>query len=429
MEKMLAYTPPMGWNSWDCYGASVNEDEVRANAAYMAKHLKEFGWEYVVVDIQWYEPLANTSQYHAFTELEMDEYSRLMPAVNRFPSAKGGVGFKLLGDYIHELGLKFGIHIMRGIPRQAVHQNTKIFGSHASAREIAATNSISSWNTDMYGVDPFKEGAQAYYDSLFELYASWGVDFVKVDDIAKSFIGFSEYFDQEIEMIRKAIDASGRPMVLSLSPGPTPIECAEHVKQYATMWRMTNDYWDRWEDLLFEFEKCHEWSSHVGPGHWPDADMLPIGHLGIRSCEHGFGDRMTHFTQDEQLTMMTLWSIFRSPLMVGCELRDNDDFTLSLLTNVEVLRVLNHSHSAKQLYRRGNHVVWTSVGECGARYLALFNLGLEVTAVSVSLQELQLEGVFNVRDLWAKEDILITSDTITMRVQSHGTRLLKLTLK
>ncbi|MBQ6712499.1 MAG: hypothetical protein IJN28_01755, partial [Selenomonadales bacterium] len=178
---MIAKTPPMGWNSWDCYGPAVNEATVRANAEFMAKHLKQYGWDYIVVDIQWSQPTATNHDYHPFTELCMDEYSRLIPAENRFPSSAGGKGFAPLAEYVHSLGLKFGIHIMRGIPRQAVHQNTPIKGSDKTARQIAKTSSICQWNTDMYGVDPEKDGAKAYYDSIFELYAEWGVDFIKID--------------------------------------------------------------------------------------------------------------------------------------------------------------------------------------------------------------------------------------------------------
>ncbi|HYH04338.1 MAG TPA: glycoside hydrolase family 27 protein, partial [Bacillota bacterium] len=333
MKANVAMTPPMGWNSWDCYGASVTEAEVRANAQYMAEKLKSFGWEYVVVDIQWYEPEAKSSLYRPFVPLDMDQYSRLVPAVNRFPSAAGGAGFKPLADYIHQLGLKFGIHILRGIPRQAVHANTTILGTEVRARAIAHPNSICLWNTDMYGVDPAREGAQQYYESLFQLYAGWGVDYVKVDDIAAP-----TYWGAEIELIRNAIDWCGREMVLSLSPGPAPLEQAAHLQQHANLWRMTNDLWDNWDQLFQMFERCHRWSPYVEPGHWPDADMLPLGHIAIRSDEQGRGDRWTRLTPEEQLTMLTLWMIFRSPLMLGGELRDNDQWTLDLLTNHEVLR-------------------------------------------------------------------------------------------
>ena len=185
MNNRIASTSPMGWNSWDCYGAAVTEDIVRANAEFMAKHLKPYGWEYVVVDIQWYEPHAGSHQYSPFTELCMDEYSRLLPAVNRFPSAADGKGFAPLAEYVHSLGLKFGIHIMRGIPRQAAHKGTPILGTDHTARQVASTNSICFWNTDMYGVNPWAPGAKEYYDSIFALYAEWGVDFIKCDDIAR----------------------------------------------------------------------------------------------------------------------------------------------------------------------------------------------------------------------------------------------------
>lgn len=246
-HRTAAPTPPMGWNSWDCYGASVNEQQIRGNAAYMARHLKPFGWCYIVCDIQWYEPTAGSHDYHSFAPLAMDGYSRLIPAVNRFPSAADGAGFAPLAEYVHSLGLKFGIHIMRGIPRQAVHQNTPVLGTDIRARSLAHPYSLCKWNTDMYGVNPGAPGAQEYYQSLFDLYAQWGVDFVKVDDICNTnFRADDPYSAQhEIELIRRAADRCGRPMVLSLSPGPAVIEKAWHLKEHANMWRMTDDLWDR----------------------------------------------------------------------------------------------------------------------------------------------------------------------------------------
>ena len=148
-KDKFALKPPMGWNSWDCYGAAVNEEQLLGNAEYVRDNLKDFGWEYIVCDIQWYEPKATSNFYNNFTELCMDEYSRLIPAVNRFPSSADGVGFKAIADKIHDMGLKFGIHIMRGIPRQAVHQNTPLKGTNKTAREIAAGFSLCLWNTDM----------------------------------------------------------------------------------------------------------------------------------------------------------------------------------------------------------------------------------------------------------------------------------------
>ena len=334
--------PPMGWNSWDCYGASVREDEVRANADYMAANLSKFGWRYVVVDIQWYEGGASSSRYRKFVSLEMDEWSRLLPAPNRFPSAAGGRGFKPLADYVHGLGLKFGIHMMRGLPRQAAHAATPILGSRATARDIASPNSICPWNTDMYGVDAAAEGAQAYYDSLFALYASWGVDFVKVDDIADSKLYGGPHL-AEMGLVRHAIDECDRPIVLSLSPGPAEAAREADFAANADMWRITDDFWDRWEPLAGMFSRCELWYPFVGEGRWPDCDMLPLGRIGIRSVDGAEGalsaDRVCRLSRDEQRTMMTLWSIFRSPLMMGGQLRGLDEWTLGLLTNPEVIAV------------------------------------------------------------------------------------------
>ncbi|NME83720.1 glycoside hydrolase family 27 protein [Clostridium sp. SM-530-WT-3G] len=427
-KNEFAITPPMGWNSWDVYGASVTEDEVRKNAEYMAENLKEYGWEYVVVDIQWYEPKGESCYYNAFTELNMDEYSRLIPAENRFPSSKGGKGFKPLADYIHELGLKFGIHIMRGIPRQAVHNNTKILGTDVTAREIASTDSICRWNTDMYGVDSRKKGAAEYYESLIKLYSEWGVDFIKMDDSSCAEIGDVPYFAGEIELIRKAIDESGREIVLSLSPGPTSLESAQHVMKNANMWRMTGDYWDRWSDLYNEFEKCRKWSIYSGPGHWPDADMLPIGRLGIRTDKndnYGIG-RMTRFTKDEQIMMISLWCMFRSPLMIGSELTQIDEWTLSLITNSEVLKILNDSQNGYEVYRKDDKVVWFAEDRNGSVYIGLFNLREVKENIGVDLKELGMDAVYIGRDLWSHEDIGNIKDKLEFQINPHSCRLIKL---
>lgn len=418
----FAPTPPMGWNSWDCYGATVTEAEVRGNAEYMARHLKDYGWEYIVVDIQWYEPGAVSDLYRPFVRLETDGYSRLIPAVNRFPSAEGGQGFKPLADYVHSLGLKFGIHIMRGIPRQAVHDHTPIKGTNVTARDIAHTCSFCGWNTDMYGVDAGKKGAQEYYHSLFELYAEWGVDYVKVDDIADSWLHGGPHL-AEIELIRKAIDHAGRPMVLSLSPGPAPVKHADFLEAHANMWRMTDDFWDRWPLLLDMFDRCETWQGRPKPGCWPDCDMLPLGRIGVR-CSHP--DRMTNFTRDEQLTMMTLWTIFRSPLMFGGEMRDNDEWTLSLLTNRDVLDMHQHSFGARQVSRSEGQVIWAAEGPQGERYAALFNTGEEAAEVSVSLAELGISGSADARNLWTGEERRELGGTLDSAVPPHGAALFRL---
>jgi hypothetical protein len=368
-----AATPPMGWNSWDCYGPTVTEAEVKANADYMSKYLKKCGWEYIVIDIRWY---VENDKAHGYNEKDaiyvMDAYGRFLPSPVRFPSATDGKGFKPIADYIHKRGLKFGIHIMRGVPVEAVKRNTPVLGSAASARDIHSTENQCPWLRDMYTIVRSREGAQEYYNSIFQLYASWGVDFVKVDDLSVP------YHKDEIEMIREAINLSGRKIVLSTSPGETPLEHAGHIKQNANMWRIVGDFWDNWTQLKEHFEVCNRWAEHTGDGHFPDADMLPLGHIGIRA-ERG-DNRMCALSHDEQLTLMTLFSIFRSPLMFGGDLPGNDSFTLSLLSNKDVLYINQHSRNGRQLFRMDDLIAWTADDPAtGDKFLAVFNAQDQLT--------------------------------------------------
>ena len=390
---MIAQYPPMGWNSWDCYGAAVTEDIVRKNADYMAAHLKPFGWEYIVVDIQWSQPTAVNHEYEPFSELCMDEYGRLLPAVNRFPSAANGAGFCPLADYVHSLGLKFGIHIMRGLPRMAAHRRLPIADSDSFCHLAANPNSICAWNPDMYGLRCDRPEAAAYYRSIFRLYASWGVDFVKCDDIAREY----PHCRREIELISEACRSCGRDIVLSLSPGPAPLEQAEHLKTYANMWRITDDFWDSWSLLRPMFDRAREWCVHAGPGHWPDADMLPLG--ALRQCEDP--SDWTRFTPAEQRTMMTLWCMMRSPLMIGGELTKNDDFTLSLLTNGDLLAIQKESCCAHPLRTTEEESVWVAPRVDGSGwYVALFNLTDRRRAVSLAPDALE-RPFSKAREFWS----------------------------
>ena len=398
---MIAQTPPMGWNSWDCYGAAVTEETVRKNAEYMASRLKPFGWEYIVVDIQWSRADARDHSYAPFAELAMDGFGRLVPAENRFPSAAGGAGFRPLADYIHSLGLKFGIHIMRGMPRAAAHRHLPIADSEYLCSDAADPHSVCAWNPDMYGLRCDEPAAKAYYDSIFRLYASWGVDFVKCDDIAREY----PRCRREIEVISEACRGCGRDIVLSLSPGPAPLEQAEHLKANANMWRITDDFWDEWRLLKGMFERAEKWCVHAGPGHWPDADMLPLG--ALRQCEDP--DSWTRFTREEQRTMMTLWCMMRSPLMIGGELTKNDDFTLSLLTCGDVLEILRSGWCAHPLRTLPEESVWISPRADGAgTYVALFNLGDKKRTVSLSAGEAGLPA-FRGRELWSGKDLRKTA--------------------
>jgi len=409
---------PMGWNSWDCYGAAVDEETVRKNADFMAANLKSFGWEYIVVDIQWAGPNADTHEYIPFQTLSMDEYGRLTPALNRFPSAADGAGFKPLADYVHSLGLKFGIHIMRGIPRQAAAGHYPILGSDQKASDIAEPNNICFWNPDMYGVDPSKEGSRKYYESIFALYAEWGVDFIKLDDICREMPRCKD----ELVLISECIKNCGREMVFSLSPGPADLDYSELYKQTSNMWRITDDFWDKWELLYAMFERAEKWSVHTGAGNWPDADMLPIGPI-----RQDYGkDNRTKFTEDEQITMMTLWSIFRSPLIIGGEMTGFDKFTMDLITNERILKMHSDSRHAHQVWRKEiegvEHVLWTAAAAGGGQYVAVFNVGEKDSEINVDLTDLEIfDGEKTGCELWSGETSAV-KDSLRVSLKKHGAK-------
>lgn len=411
---------PMGWNSWDCYGAAVTEKEVRQNAEFMAANLKQYGWEYVVVDIQWYEPGADSHEYRPFADLCMDEYGRLIPAPNRFPSSAGGKGFAPLAEYVHSLGLKFGIHIMRGIPRQAVHRNLPVMGTGLTARDAALFNSICMWNPDMYGVIP-NDAGRAYYDSIFKLYAEWGVDFIKCDDICREL----PRAEQELVMLSEALNHCGREMILSLSPGPALWEKAELYKQVSNMWRITDDFWDDWKLLYAMFERAEKWSIHAGAGHYPDADMLPIGPIKQDYDKNN----KTAFTHEEQITMMTLWSIMRSPLMIGGEMTGFDDFTMRLITNDAILKMHADSRNARQIFRRiingSEYILWRADDCKGGGYIAAFNVGENDGYLEFALDE--LEGIpagADATELWSEESIAFDR-VIRIDIPAHGAKVFR----
>lgn len=428
----VAKTPPMGWNSYDCFGASVTEEEVKANADMMAAHLKDYGWEYIVIDYCWFYPysgaMGNPPQNEDFKPpLTMDQYSRLYPAVDKFPSSTDGKGFKPLADYVHSLGLKFGIHLMRGIPRQAVQSDAPVKGVEGiTASMIADKSSICTWLNSMYGVDMTKKGAQEYYNSLFELYASWGVDFVKVDNINAG-QGDAPYRKEEAEAYRKAIDYCGRPMVLSFSSGLSYAN-AEHLQKTGNMWRISDDFWDDWNALKKQFERCNLWSLYLGAGHWPDADMIPIGRLNRRGPNNGL-ERETHFTRTEQKTLMTLWCIFRSPLMIGGDLTLLTRGMKTLFSNKEVLEVNQNSLNNHQLSRIEQKIIWVAdIPGTSNKYVAFFNLADENSSLEVKLKDIGFDDPCQIRDLWQDKDLGSFTSTFQQNIVPHGSGLYKVSV-
>ena len=438
-----ALTPPLGWNSWDSFGQAVTEADVRANADFMAARLARYGWRYVVVDIEWSEPERLGPDYPVHSKSEIDAFGRFIPAVSRFPSSAGGRGFKPLADYIHGKGLKFGVHIVRGIPRLAVERNTPIEGTTFRAADIADKTDYCDWNEDQWGVDLAKPGAQEWYDSLFRQLAGWGVDFVKADDLC--------YRGQEIAVIRRAIDRTGRPIVLSLSYGPMPLDQAGALVANANAWRLLGDLWDYWGQALPAFRRLHEWSPFAGPGHWPDPDMLPLGRLRalpagwssnttmnpeyFEMVSHGGREDVPNFlSRDEQRTVLTLWAIARSPLIFGGHLPASDAWTLSLITNPDLLAVNQRGRGSRQLFHANGLAAWTADDPAtGAAYVAVFNIcdqgerGLEQgIAVPVRLADIGCAGPVEITDVWTGKTEVISGGEFAPVVPYHGSGLYRL---
>jgi alpha-galactosidase len=379
-----------------------------------------------VIDAEWFVRNPTPSGGGAGQLYVLDRYGRYLPAPNRFPSALSGAGLKPLADYAHSLGLKFGIHILRGIPREAVARNLPIAGSPYTAAQAADLHAPCPWSPDNYGVVPGPAG-QAYYNSIARLYASWGVDFIKADCIASH-----PYAGQEIRMLSTALAASGRDMVLSLSPGPAPMGKLAALRRYSNLWRISNDVWDLWHSTVAypqgvadQFGRAAHWAPLAEPDHWPDADMLAVGYLGPAP---GWGQpRTSRLTHAEQRTYLTLWCIARSPLFMGGNLTRMDPWTESLLENSEVIAVDQHAADAHQALAHDGFVVWLSKPDSGGGwYLAAFNtrprrrtLTLDWHALSLPLQR------YEVRDLWQRRDRGVAA-TLTVRLDAHGAALYRL---
>ena len=438
ISETLAGKPPMGWNSFDSYDSRINEEQFKRNVDFMADSLLKYGWNYAVIDYIWWlrDPgnwgnpkrrfghpdMRYTSDGKPIDTINIDEFGRLLPSVERFPSSAGGKGFKPIADYVHSKGLKFGIHIMRGVHRQAVYFKLPIKGTDYTCSEIADRRDTCNWCNHMYGVDSSATGAQEYYNSLFELYASWEIDFVKVDDILSP-----GYQQGEIEMIRNAIDKCGRPILVSLSPGEAPVKMAGHLAANANMWRISADFWDEWDKLKKNFDLLDKWYPYIKPGAWPDADMLPVGRLSLNGRPHG-PERDSHFTWPEHYTLFSLWMISRSPLIIGGDLPSSKDSTFLFLTNPEAIDVNQNSTSNRQLIRNGRQAAWIADDpSSGGKFLAYFNLTDSLQAFEFDLQSIPLSGTVNVRDLWARQNIGNTTGRLNLRLEPHGAILYRLT--
>lgn len=428
-KKAVAPTPPMGWNSWDNFGIDITEAEFKAQVDYVAKNLKQYGYEYMVIDAGWYAPNLSAQKDSPFYvekitkyPTNVDLFGRWIPAVNKFPSASNG-SFRKLADYVHSKGLKFGLHIQRGIPWSAIEQNLPIKGTNYHAKDIANPADACIWWDATLGVDMSKPGAQEYYNSCFELYASWGVDFVKVDDISRP------YHADEITAIRIAIEKTGHNIVYSLSPGTTPINARYHAQNNADMWRISDDFWDTWPQLKSQFSLANTWMRFKKEGHWPNLDILPIGIIGSRSSNAGEG-RRSRFTNDELQTMMTLWCMFRSPLFLGGDLLQLNEFEKRLIKNAQLLDINQNSSNCVQLPVSDiNVIIYVSEKpHTNTKYVAIFNLSDKNYTAKYPMSKLGFNRPVKVEDIWHKKELRSnnSSKNLSLQISPHGVTLLRI---
>ncbi len=436
LSALVSQTPPMGWNSYDCLNYSVTDSEFEYMTDTMVSRYMKYGWQYMCVDWGWAFPgMTSGSPDQKFvnnaptatTRMNMDAYGRLMPDTVRHPSAIGGAGFAPLATIVHSKGLKFGIHLMRGIPRQAVMANTPIYGTTYTASQAASLTDTCSWNNTMYGLNFNSPAADAYIKSIFALYESWGVDFVKVDDMLNSLVSPRTTWTAYVEAYRAAIDSCGRQMVFSTSPGATPIGDSAFFEAYANQWRMADDLWDNWANVDTMLNLFAKWYPCQAPGHFPDADMIPIGYLSERGPNGA--TRYSNLSRSQQYLLMTMWCIGRSPLIWGGDLRKNRPAEDSLMTNPEVIAVNQRGTNGRPLTATGTTLVWASDNpdSVNVKWVALVNRSTAATSPNVDLDALGVPNC-SARNLWTRTDLagtFATSFSQTIPAQSAG--LYKLT--
>ena len=403
--------------SYDAFGYLVNETEFLGNVDYVAANLLPLGYNIVTIDYYWFTDADETTF--------LDKYGRPQPSPTRWPSSRDGTGFTAVADYVHKKGLLFGIHTMRGISGVAVDRKSPVFGTNATAADVYDSKNECGWSfsfSKFYSVNVSKAEGVAFYNSLYNQYASWGVDFIKNDCVYGNYV-----FDQ-IQAVSTAIDQSGRPMLYSLSPGSDNPKMASQVTPLTNMYRVTGDTWDSWSGLRDHFAAAVSTQPFIGVrGRYgglssPDLDMLPLGWIG------GTGkNRFSELTKDEQQTMMSLWNIFRSPLMYGGDLRVFDAYPYSLITNTEALEINSFSTNNTYVKTPVDSPIWIADSTLGSvGFVAVFNLQDRSQNVSFSVSNVTWRGnTCAVRSIWAGIDIG-TFSFISVELKAHASALFSL---
>lgn len=411
MPKTTPY-PPRGWNSFDSYGAYCHEAGALANLEVFAEKLAPHGYEFFTIDIAWYAeyPLRPGTLYPAIgqgEQLHLDSWGRPLPSKTYFPN-----GFEKLIARAHTLGVKFGLHLMRGIPRQAVLEDLPILGTDFRASEVANREDVCSWgNHHMWGMHHSHPGAQAYYDSLLKLLADWGVDFIKYDDITPH--------PQDMAAVRTAIERSGRPMVLSLSPGNQVSPSRRSDYEPGDAVRITGDVWDDRCYFDFSLQAWDAWSGETGLGYWIDLDMIPFGKLKVMNPPKFQGPEMENdaafagigtardckLTLPQKRTFMTMQAMAASPLIMGGDLPQTSDEDFQLITHPDILACNANGVIGRRIALHGPTQIWHAPDQSGdgSGWFAVFNRSADTTIeVPTDLIEPRVPGATHWREAWSE---------------------------
>ncbi|KAF1861218.1 hypothetical protein Lal_00036220, partial [Lupinus albus] len=490
-----ANTPPRGWNSYDSFSWIITEEEYLQNAQIISDQLlSQYGYEYAVVDYLWYRNLNGDSNSRG-NDL-IDEWGRMHPDPERWPSSRGWNGFKNVADKVHGMGLKFGIHLMAGISTQAYDADTLILdtstgkayeecGKVQHVKDIAIPDRACKWMSNGFMALNVTSGAgKAFLRSIYELYISWGVDFVKLDCV------FGEDLDfEEITYVSQILKDHKPSIVFSLSPGvsATP-NMAKTINGLVNMYRVTGDDWDQWSQVVTHFDVARDYAAAKLTGaqglngySWPDLDMLPFGWLTDPAAKEG-PHRSTNLNLVEQQTQITLWCMAKSPIMYGGDLRNLDSWTKDgVITNPTLLFINSNSTDNTeacepfllffgrilyiQLIIQGNKIftaittlnnvkikgrimdnvqaegssngirAWIATGHNGGQtpegqdiYIAFFNLNDVATTIYAKVDDLaralpgkKLRGLEG-REVWSLNNVLL-NDVLSAEVAAHGCAL------
>jgi alpha-galactosidase len=390
----IALTPPMGWNSWNCWASAVSGDKVLQSARAMAASgLVNHGWTYINIDDTW--------------QGTRDPETHALQGNDRFPD------IKKLCDQIHALGLKAGIYSTPWITS---------YGGHCGE---TSDNPDGTWTEGLSNAKHF--GKYSFADADAAQYAAWGIDYLKYD--------WDTIDVPHVKAMSKALRRSGRDIVFSLS-NSAPFEHAPDWAQWANCWRTTGDIFDSWssrgEGYQYSVSEIgfsqDRWAPFAGPGHWNDPDMLVVGYVGWGN------PHLTRLTPDEQYTHITMWCMLSAPLLLGCDMDRLDAFTLSLLSNDEVLAIDQDAlgEQATRVATDGSLDIYSKNLEDGGKAVAFFNRGsVSETIAFNKLNYIGLGGPHHVRDLWRQRDLPDTvgnyGEVFKVIVAAHSVELFKFT--